>query len=85
MQIRNCAWAGVAGTANSRAVWARAGVIACQCPKSIITAQSLSYVEQFRIWKELGGGTPLSIEAKAAEAILVLEQAWRRENEHGQN
>jgi hypothetical protein len=65
-------------------VWARDGVIACQCPKSIITAQSVSFVEQFRIWKEFGGGAPWSLEAKTAEAILFLEEAWRKENKHGQ-
>ena len=53
------------------------------CPKSIITAQSLHLLEQFRIWKEFGGGVPWALEAKAAEAILVLEEAWRREHEHG--
>lgn len=66
-------------------MWARGGVIAYHCPKSITTAQSLYFLEQFRIWKEFGGGTPWSLEAKTAEAILVLEEAWRKENERGQN
>ena len=55
------------------------------CPKSIITAQSLHLLELFRIWKEFGGGAPWALEAKAAEAILVLEEAWQRENEHGKD
>ena len=55
-----------------------------QCPKSLITAQSLSLVEQFRIWKEFGGGTPWSLEAKTAEAILVLERALKKEIENGE-
>jgi hypothetical protein len=59
-------------------------VVAFHCPKSIITAQSLYFLEQFRMWKEFGGGAPWSIEAKAAEAILLLEELWRRENEHGE-
>ena len=53
------------------------------CPKSIITPQSLLLLEQFRIWKEFGGGAPWALEAKVADAILVLEEAWRKENQHG--
>ena len=55
-----------------------------QCPKSLITAQSLSMLEQFRIWKEFGGGTPWSLDARTAEAILVLEQALQVEIENGE-
>ena len=55
-----------------------------QCPKSVITAQSLSFLERFRIWKAFGGGTPWSCEAKAAEAMLVLEEALQMEIEHGE-
>jgi hypothetical protein len=58
-------------------------VVSFHCPKSIITAQSLYLLEQFRIWKEFGAGAPWALEAKAADAILVLEEAWRRENNHG--
>ncbi len=64
-------------------MWAREGVIALQCPKSIITGRSLHFLEQFRVWKEFGGGTPWGMEAKAAEAILMLEKAWRVEVERG--
>ena len=55
-----------------------------QCPKSTVTAQSLSLVEQFRIWKEFGGGTPWSLEAKTAEAILILEKALQMEIENAE-
>jgi hypothetical protein len=53
-----------------------------RCPKSIITAGSLHFLEQFRWWKELG--TSLwSMEAKSAEALMVLEQEWRTEVQNG--
>jgi hypothetical protein len=55
-----------------------------RCPKSVITPQSLSFVEQFQIWKEFGGGTPWEMQAKAAEAVLVLEKALQMEIEHGE-
>ncbi len=54
------------------------------CPKSVITPQSTSLLEQFRIWKDFGGGTPWSLESKTAEAILVLEKALQLEIENGE-
>jgi hypothetical protein len=57
-------------------------VIAWQCPKSIITAQSLHWLEQFRWWKQLGGD-PWEMEAKSADALLMLEQEWRTEIQNG--
>jgi|KBSMisStandDraft_5_1062788.scaffolds.fasta_scaffold442223_3 hypothetical protein len=63
-------------------VWARGAVISARCPKSIITAQSVLFLEQFRWWKELGGDV-WSMEAKNAEALLLLEQEWRTEMQNG--
>ncbi|HSU60570.1 MAG TPA: hypothetical protein VLI55_14755 [Bryobacteraceae bacterium] len=62
----------------------RGQLASVQCPKSIITADSLSFLEQFRLWKEAGGGSILAMDAKSADAILVLEQEWRRESQHGE-
>ncbi len=82
--MRNCAWIKGTGATDGRVVWARRGILTLQCPKSLITAQSLSFLEQFRVWKSFGGGTPWSLEAKTAEAVLVLEQALKMEMEHGE-
>lgn len=51
----------------------------------MITAQSLSFLEQFQWWKKFGGGVSWDLEAKTAEAFVVLEEAWRKEKERGQN
>lgn len=83
MKVRNCAWAGEPVPVGARPVWARGNTVSYRCPKSIITAQSSYFVEQFSVWKRFGGGIPWSMEAKAAEAILVLEQVWQMENQHG--
>ncbi len=56
-----------------------------QCPKSVISAQSLNFLEQFRVWQAFEGGTPWDLDARAAEAILLLRDAWRKERERGQN
>ncbi|MFL6352381.1 MAG: hypothetical protein ACJ74Z_11105 [Bryobacteraceae bacterium] len=84
MQVRNCAWADKGQAVSERAVWARGGVFSTQCPKSVITAQSLYFIDQFAFWKEFGGKSIWGIEAKTAEALLVLDQAWRMENQNGE-
>jgi len=53
------------------------------CPKSVITAQSLHFLEQFRSWKEGGGGL-WHMDAKDADAVMVLEQAWQMEKQRGE-
>lgn len=84
MKIRNCAWsaAETAASEGPAVVWARGVVISARCPKSIITARSVLFLEQFRWWKELGGDV-WSMEAKNAEALLLLEREWRTEMQNG--
>lgn len=63
-------------------IWARGGLSSTNCPKSLITARSLAWIEEFLTWKAFGGGVLWSMPAKTAEALLVLEQAWRKEREN---
>ena len=66
-------------------MWARLGVSSTHCPKSVITAQSLDWLEQFVTWKQIGLVDIEAMDAKTAEALVVLNQAWleemRREEE----
>jgi hypothetical protein len=84
VQVRNCAWVQKDKADSNKAVWARGEVFSCHCPKSVITAQSLYFLEQFGFWKEFGGTSIWVVEAKTADALLVLEQAWRMENQSGE-
>ncbi len=54
-----------------------------QCPKSVITAASLTYLEQYAVWKQLGGIDPERIDVKTADAIVLLEQTWKKETTNG--
>ena len=65
--------------ASGRAVWARGVVFSFGCPKSVITAQSLYFVEQFGFWKQFGGTSLWHLQAKSAEALILLDEAgeWR--------
>jgi hypothetical protein len=73
---------GEESAADSRAVWARGPIILRRCPKSVITAQSLYYIEQFKIWKQMGGNV-WEMDAKSVDALVLLEREWQTENEHG--
>lgn len=62
----------------------RRGVFSARCPKSIITAQSLYFLEQFRWWKQCGGGVVWEMDAKSADALVTLETAWQLEKQSEQ-
>ena len=59
-------------------------MISSECPKSVITAQSLYFIEQFKVWKQFGGTDVLSMNAKAAEALMVLDEAVQVEKQRGE-
>jgi hypothetical protein len=66
-------------------VWTRGRVTATQCPKSIVSAQSAGFLDRFAIWKELGGGSVFDLDAKTAEALLLLQQEWELEKQNVQH
>jgi hypothetical protein len=41
-------------------------------------------LEQFKAWKQYGGGIPGWISAKAADALLVLNKESKTEDQHGE-
>jgi hypothetical protein len=52
-----------------------------QCPKSIITGESLRFIEEFQIWKRFGCADIWSMPARTVEAISILEDQWQKEIE----
>ena len=64
-------------------VWLRGAVVSQECPRSFISADSLSWLEAFHVWR-LGGKQELSqYSAKAVEAFSVLESELLKERENG--
>ncbi|MBZ5603326.1 MAG: hypothetical protein LAO79_13580 [Acidobacteriia bacterium] len=59
-------------------VWARGRVGAEECPKSLVTAQSVEWVERFWLWK-FSGGALSDMKARDGDAFLILEKEWRTE------
>ena len=82
-EARNCAWLPEPVSSN-RVIWTRNGVFTHQCPKSIISSQSLMFIEHFRYWKRFGGGAPWQMDSKTAEALLLLDQLFKAEEHYGE-
>jgi len=59
---------------TSGVVWARGAVATDICPKSLITAQSLGWIEEYLIWKRLGLPLTADSNVRQIEAFLVLEE-----------
>lgn len=48
-----------------------------ECPKSLVTAQSLEWIERFLTWKFAGSREILRLRARDADAFLILEREWQ--------
>lgn len=55
-------------------VWARGPVATDVCPKSLITAESICWIEEFLVWKRLGLTLNLDTGVRQVEAFLILEE-----------
>ena len=71
-------------TPETRPVWAKGRVFAKQCPKSIITAQSLVWVEEYYAWRLLGRASLTGASARQVDAFCVLEGELKAEERHGE-
>lgn len=68
--------------AGTQPVWARAGVALWTCPRSFITAESITLVEEFAVWRQLGGATG-RLTAKQVDGFAILEGMLAKELKHG--
>jgi hypothetical protein len=74
---RRCGWLPAERRGARRIVWARGRVAAEECPKSLVTPQSLEWIEKFLTWKFAGARAVEHLPARDADAILILEREWR--------
>ncbi|MBI4876804.1 MAG: hypothetical protein HY822_19380 [Acidobacteria bacterium] len=80
---RRCGWLAGELRGERHVVWARRSVRVDECPKSLVTAESVSLVEAFAAWKLAGGGDAGGLAARTADAFCVLESELRAEMAHG--
>ena len=53
-------------------VWARSEVSATACPKSVVSAESLALLEEYRVWKWLGRNCLEKLSARQLDAFITL-------------
>ena len=80
---RRCGWLGMKDEAEGPPVWARRGIALGRCPKSYITAESLTLVEEFAVRRRLGGVNAADLTARQVEAFAILEGALAEELKDG--
>jgi hypothetical protein len=78
---RRCGFVPEAQLTEVRPVWVRGTVETESCPKSVVSAQSLEWLEEFAAWR--GGYVPqVSLAARQIEAFQLLEDEVLREAQH---
>jgi hypothetical protein len=82
---RRCGWLPGAGATGGPPVWARNNLKLDTCPKSYISAESEALVEEFLVWRRLGGLQLMELSARQVDAFVVLERAIREMNCGQQN
>ena len=82
---RRCGWLPAREDPAAQPVWARQQVSTTVCPKSLVTAESLSLVEEFFVRRRLGGFRLDELTARQAEAFLILERELQAEKIDGQH
>ena len=70
--------------AGTPPVWARHGIALQTCPKSYITPDSQTLVEEFFVRRRLGAMDFGELTAKQVEAFVILEKALSAEKQDGE-
>ena len=64
---------------DPRLVWARKSAQAEECPKSLVTGESLAFVEEFFIRRQLRMADTLEMGARKVDAFVILRREMERE------
>lgn len=72
---RRCGWLQSVPPVSGPPVWARNNIALNTCPKSYISAESEALVEEFLVWRRLGGVHLAELSARQVDAFMVLDRA----------
>jgi hypothetical protein len=64
-------------------VWGRKHVTTEECPKSLVTGESLVLVEEFFVRGRLGVKSSLETPARRVDAFVILQDEMEREERDG--
>lgn len=56
-----------------------------RCPRSVITAESYAWLEEYEIWRTCRTPSLLEMNARKADAFWILENERARECANGQD
>ena len=68
-----------------RIIWGRRQTQAEECPKSLVTGESMALLEEFFVRRRLGSNEPLEeMPARKVDAFLILRDEMEREERDGE-
>ena len=78
---RRCGWQAGA-RAGGAPVWAKRGLAIFECPTSYITAETLTFVEEYHARRMFGFGDVAALPARTVDAFSILERESVMERAH---
>jgi hypothetical protein len=81
---RRCVFLALGEDHSAPVVWARRDVALTTCPKSYVTAESTTLVEDFLVRRHFGRMDLSELTARQADAFLILAEAVAAETRNGQ-
>ncbi len=76
---RRCGYLPAESRGRPRVVWARKRALAEECPKTLVTGESLSLLEEFFVRRRLGMPDGIEMPARKVDAFLILREEMERE------
>jgi hypothetical protein len=76
---RRCGFLPADKRGSPHIVWGRKQTQAEECPKSMVTGESLALLEEFFVRRRLGMRDSLELEARKVDAFLILRDEVERE------
>jgi hypothetical protein len=80
---RRCGFIAQERRGAKRLVWARGRVATEECPRSLVTPESIAFVELFFTWKQVGNGHWPDLSAREFDGFLAMEEELRAEVANG--
>jgi hypothetical protein len=80
---RRCGFIPLEDRGEPRIIWGRRQVQTQECPKSFITGESIALLEEYFVSSRLGIPQSVELEARKADAFLILRELMEREERDG--